>query len=174
MNPMKQISVEKITLNIGVGAPGNKLDQSAELLERITGAKSVKTKSMKRIPAWGVRPKLIIGCKVTLRKEKAVQVLKNLLSAVNNVVPEKKFDNNGNFSFGIEEYINIPGVEYDQALGIIGLEVAVTLTRPGFRIKKRQLLTKKIPADHRITKDEAIDYMAKTFKIKIREEIEAQ
>lgn len=170
MNPMKEIKVEKITLNIGVGSPGNKLDQSAELLERIANAKAVKTMSMKRIPAWGVRPKLLIGCKVTLRKEKAVEVLKKLLSAVNNKVPEKKFDDQGNFSFGIEEYINIPGIEYDQALGIIGLEVAVTLIRPGYRVKRRQIKCNKIPSDHRVNKEEAITFMEKNFSIKVREE----
>ena len=169
MNPMREIRIEKITLNMGVGAPGDKLDNSVKLLETISGAKAVRTQTMKRIPTWGVRPKLLIGCKVTLRGKKASEVLKKLLSAMNNYLPEKKFDDQGNFSFGIDEYINIAGVEYDQKLGIVGLEVAVTLERPGYRIKKRMLLKKKVPINHRINAEEAIEFMKKNFGITTEE-----
>ena len=171
MNKMREIRIEKITLNMGVGAPGAKMDNSIKLLETISGAKAVRTKTMKRIPTWGVRPKLLVGCKITLRGEKAAEVLKKLLSAVNNYIPDTKFDQNGNFSFGIDEYINIPGVEYDQALGIVGLEVAVTLERPGYRIKRRQLLKKKVPINHRINAEESMEFMKKNFNI-VTEEVE--
>ena len=168
MNSMRDIRIEKVTLNCGVGEAGDKLDNAMKLLEQITGKKPVKTTTMKRIPTWGVRPKLTIACKVTIRHQEAVELLKRLIEAVDNKIPESKFDKNGNFSFGIEEYLLIPGVEYDIKIGIIGLDVAVTLERPGYRVKKKAK-SSKIGKKHRITREEAIEFMNKNFNIKEEE-----
>lgn len=164
---MKQIGVEKITLNIGVGTTGDKLEKATKLLTTITGEKPVTTKAKKRIPTLGVRPGLPIGCKVTLRGKKAEEVLIRLLKANKNTIKSSKFDNSGNLSFGIVEYIDIPEVEYDISIGIIGLEVAITLERPGFRIKRRTIKAKTIPKKHRITKEEAIEFMKNKFGVKV-------
>lgn len=164
---MKQIGVEKITLNIGVGTTGDKLEKATKLLTIITGEKPVTTKAKKRIPTLGVRPGLPVGCKVTLRSKKAEEVLIRLLKANKNTIKSSKFDNSGNLSFGIEEYIDIPEVEYDISIGIIGLEVAITLERPGFRIKRRTIKSKTIPRKHRITKEEAIEFMKNKFGVKV-------
>jgi len=165
---MKNIMVEKVTLNIGVGEPGDRLDKAVKLLESITEAKAVQTKAKKRIPTWSIRPGLAIAAKVTLRKEKAVNVLKRLLGAVNNELKNKSFDNEGNISFGIKEYLDIPEAKYDAEIGVMGMEIAVTLTRPGFRIKKRRIKKGRIPSRHRISKEEAIEFMKKEFGINIK------
>lgn len=167
MNKMKEIRIEKISLNIGVGAPGENLDKAVKLLTNITGEKPVQTKAKKRIPTWSLRLGLAIGCKVTLRGKKAEQLLIKLFKAKQNKLSESKFDETGNISFGIPEYLDIPGVEYDMSIGIIGLEVAITLERPGFRIKRRNLQSKKIPKKHQITKQEAIEFIKTKFNIKI-------
>jgi len=167
MNKMKQIRIEKLTLNIGVGAPGEKLDKAVKLLQTIADQKPVQTKTKKRIPTWKLRPGLQIATKVTLRRKEAQELLIRLLKAKNNKLKESKFDNQGNVSFGIPEYLDISGVEYDMSIGIIGLEAAITLTRPGFRIKKRRIHTKKLPKKHKITKKEAIEFMKAKFNIKI-------
>ncbi|MBD3354653.1 50S ribosomal protein L5 [Candidatus Woesearchaeota archaeon] len=169
MNPMRKIRIEKITLNIGTGKDQNKLKKGMKLLKIITGIKPVQTTAKKRIPGWGIRPGLPIGCKLTLRKKKAEEILPKLLEARDNVLSPKQFNAAGNLAFGVPEYINIPGIKYDPDIGIIGLEVCVTLERPGFRIKRRKVKTKKIPKKHNITKDEAIDFMSKKFNIKIGE-----
>jgi large subunit ribosomal protein L5 len=170
MNPMQEVRIEKVTLNIGTGGPGELLDKAMKLLNTITSAKPVPTKSKKRIPTWGIRPGLQIGCKVTIRKKKAEELLKRLLVAKENRLLPSNIDNTGNLSFGLQEYIDIPDVEYDISIGIIGLEVAVTLEKPGYRIKKRQLQKKKIPHKHQVTKEEAIKFMEKKFNVSFKEE----
>ena len=170
MSLMKNIRIEKVTLNIGSGKDQTRLEKSLVLLNAITNATPIKTITNKRIQEWGLRPGLPIGCKLTLRKHRAIQILPRLLDAVDKRLREKQFDENGNIAFGIREYIDIPGVKYDPKIGIMGLEVCITLERPGYRIKRRGLLVRKIPARHRISKQEAIDYMAQNFKIKIEEE----
>ncbi|MEK6903731.1 MAG: 50S ribosomal protein L5 [Nanoarchaeota archaeon] len=164
---MKQIRIEKINLNIGVGAPGENLEKAVRLLQKIAQIKPVKTKSKRRIPTWGLRPNLEIGANVTVRGRKAEELLKRLLMAVKNTIKKSSFDNEGNVSFGIPEYLNIHGVEYDSSIGIIGLEAAVTLQRPGFRIKRRRLQQRRIPRRHRIAKEEAVDFIKQKFNTTI-------
>ena len=73
-------------------------------------------------------------------------------------------------AFGIHEYIDIEGIKYDPKIGIIGLEVCITLERPGFRIKRRSIATKKIPSRHKIAKEDAIEFMKNSFNVEIGEE----
>ncbi|MEK6934481.1 MAG: 50S ribosomal protein L5 [Nanoarchaeota archaeon] len=170
MNKMKEIQVERVTLNIGTGGPGEGLDKAMKLLKNLTGLKPVATTTNKRIPSWGLRPGLQIGCKVTLRGKKAEAFLKSLFEAKSNQLEPSNFDNQGNFSFGISEYLDIPGAEYDMSIGIIGLETAVTLSRPGFRIKNRRIMSRKIPTRHRITKEESIEFIRNKYSVKIGDE----
>ena len=164
---MQEVKIEKVTLNIGVGGTGDKLEKATKLLNAITKAKPVKTRTMKRIPTWGVRPKLEIATKVTLRGKIAENVLKRLLAAANNILAESKFDKSGNFSFGIPEYIDIPEVEYNPEIGIIGLEAAVTLKRPGFRIKHRRISNVKVPLRHRVSREDAMMFIKNKFNVTV-------
>ena len=170
MDDMKKIKIEKVTLNIGAGKDQARLEKGIVLLRAITNATPIKTITSKRIQEWGLRPGLPIGCKLTLRKASAIKILPRLLEAVENKLMERQFDQNGNIAFGIHEYIEIPGVKYDPKIGIMGLEVCVTLERPGFRIKRRKLMQRKIPPRHRISKQEAIDFMASNFNTKVEAE----
>lgn len=169
MNNMKQIKIEKVTLNIGVGEPGDKLEKASKLLTHITGMKPVQTETLERIPTWNIRPHLKIASKVTLRGKKAHDLLIRLLKAVNSKLPERKFDKYGNLSFGIPEYIDIADVEYNAQLGMYGLDVAVTLQRTGFRIKRRKIKQARIPKKHKIAKQEAIDFIKKEFDVLVEE-----
>lgn len=170
MNIMKKIRIEKVTLNIGCGKDQQKIEIALKLLKNITGAKPTKTITNKRIPEWGIRPGLPVGCKVTLRKEAAKLLLIRLLKAKDNVLSEKNFNDFGGCSFGIAEYIDIADVKYDPEIGIIGLEASITLERPGFRIKKRSQQKKKIPKKHNISKEDAIKFLKDEFKISTGEE----
>ena len=164
MNKMREIRIEKVNLNIGTGGPGDKLEKALKLLEKIAESKPVPTKTKLRIPTWGIRPGLVIGCKVTLRGKKAEELLARLLKALGNKVNRASFDNDGNFSFGIHEYLDIPNVSYEASIGIIGLEVAVTLMRPGFRIRRRAIMQKSIPKKHKITREDAIDFIKSKYE----------
>lgn len=170
MNKMKDIRIEKITLNLGTGGPGDPLEKALKLLHNISKMKPVETKAKKRIPTWNIRPGLSIGAKVTLRGNRAEDLLKRLFEAKKNRISPRNFDNRGNFAFGIAEYLDIPGVEYDMSIGIIGLEVAVTLVRPGYSIKERTIKTRKVSQKHLITKEEAMEFIKNKFNIEIGEE----
>jgi len=170
MNPMRNIRIEKVTLNVGAGKEQTKLEKGVLLLKHITGIEPVKTFTNKRIPTWGLRPGLPIGCKLTLRGKPAKEMLVRLLSAKDNQLEEKQFDKEGNLAFGVPEYIDIAETKYDPKIGMAGLEVCITLGRPGFRIKRRRIKPRKVPKRHRMTKKEAIEFMKKEFGIKIGEE----
>lgn len=169
---MKNIRIEKVTLNFGAGADQKKLAKGVQLIEMVAGKAPVKTKAKKRIPTWGLRPGLPIGAKLTLRGLEAEKLIQRLIVAKENVLSKSYFDENGNMSFGIHEYVDIPDVKYDPKLGIVGLEVSMTLKRPGFRIKTRKIMKRKIPLNHRISKDEAINFLKNKFQIKIKEDLE--
>jgi large subunit ribosomal protein L5 len=174
ISKMSEIRIEKLTLNIGAGKEQAVLDKGIILLKNITGIDPVKTITQKRIAGWGLRPGLPIGCKLTLRKGTAPELIKRLLAAKGNMLSKDNFDEEGNVSFGIHEYIDIPGVKYDHKIGVMGLQASITLERPGFRIKKRKIMKRKIPAAHRIRKESAIDFMKKNFAISISEEQESK
>ena len=157
-NVMKKIRIEKITLNIGAGKNEEMLKKGLKLLQKITSTKPVETKTRKRIPGWGLRPGLAIGCKVTVRSGCA-ELLLRLMAAKDNILEQRNFDDQGNFSFGVPEYIDIKGLDYDPELRIMGLEAAVTLERPGFRVKKRTLRAAPVGKNHQISKEEAISFV---------------
>ncbi|MBS3166126.1 50S ribosomal protein L5 [Candidatus Woesearchaeota archaeon] len=157
-NPMKEISIEKVTLNIGAGKNEDLLAKGLKLFQKLAPNAPVKTITQKRIPGWGLRPGLVIGCKVTIRKD-ASTLLKRLLAAKANTLSPKNFDDRGNFAFGVPEYIDIQGLEYDPDLKILGLEVAVTLQRRGYGIKRRSVRPAIVGKKHQITTEEAINYV---------------
>ncbi len=170
-NPMTQVKIEKVVLSVGGTAQA--LEKSQKLIERIAERKARVCKSNKRIPSLGVRPGLEVGAMITLRGEKAIQILKRLLAAVDNKIKEKQISGES-FSFGIKEYIEIPGMVYQRDLGMLGLEVSVSFSRAGKRVSRRKLKQGKIPARHRVTKEEIIEYLNKLgiavlAKIKARE-----
>ncbi|MFH0832046.1 MAG: 50S ribosomal protein L5 [archaeon] len=165
-NPMRTIRIAEIVLNCG--ALGEKLERSIKLLKMISGKEPIITKGKKRLPAFGIRPGLPTGCKVTVKGAAAIVLLKRLLDAVSNQIPEKQICN-GQLSFGIPEYIEIPGVQFLREIGILGLDVSINLVRAGSRIEQRKSKPGHVPLRHRITKQETKEFMQRTFDIKIME-----
>ncbi|MBS3139401.1 50S ribosomal protein L5 [Candidatus Woesearchaeota archaeon] len=167
-NPLREIKIAKITLNVGAGKDEEMLKKGLKLLQKLSNeVKPIATVTKKRIPGWNLRPGLKIGCKATIRKN-TVELLKRLLAAKKNTLSEDNFDNQGNFSFGVPEYIDIQGLDYDPELKIMGLEVAVTLQRAGFRIKERRIKCSKVGKNHLITKGEAINFARNKLQAEVR------
>ncbi|NIO23263.1 MAG: 50S ribosomal protein L5 [Candidatus Aenigmarchaeota archaeon] len=166
MSRMRKIRLEKVTINMGAGEAGQKLESAKKLIGKFSESKIVVTKTHKRT-TFGVAKGRPIGAKVTLRGEKAKEFLISVLHSLDNRLGVNQFDDNGNFSIGVKEYIHIPGVKYDPEIGIMGMDVSVTLERPGFRIKRRKLKPKKIGGKHRITREEAQEWVKKEFKVEI-------
>jgi large subunit ribosomal protein L5 len=152
---MHEVLIEKVVVNMGIGADPEKMKRAEKVIQLITDSKPVKTKSSKRIPDWGVRPGLDLGLKVTLRGKKAAEFLKRTLSAKDNQLKGRCFDNNGNFGFGIKEHIDLPEIKYDPKLGIIGFDVLVTLKKRGYRVKQRKVKKTRVGTKQRVSKEEA-------------------
>jgi large subunit ribosomal protein L5 len=165
MNNMRNIKIEKITINIGCGEAGEKLDKAKKLLENLTNKKIVITKTNKRT-TFGSPKGSDIGCKVTLRGNDAKEFLKRAMDAIDKKLSKNVFDKQGNFSFGIKEHIDIPGIKYDPEIGILGMDVCVSLERPGFRVKRKKI-SSKIGKKHLITPEETGEWVAKTYGVEI-------
>ncbi|OGJ12340.1 50S ribosomal protein L5 [Candidatus Pacearchaeota archaeon RBG_16_35_8] len=158
-NVMRKIKIEKIIL--GVGGTGDNLEKGVKLLKIITNRTPSKRKSNKRIPELGVRPGLFVGGIVTIRKD-IENTLKRLLSSIDNTLKRSQIAENG-FSFGIKEYIEIPGLEYQRDIGIMGLDVTIVFQRTGKRITIKKIKRANVPKRHRVTKDEIIKFMEEKF-----------
>jgi large subunit ribosomal protein L5 len=163
---MRCIRIEKVTLNIGCAGVPEKIEKAKKLLEKLTGRKAIITKSPRR-STFGIARGKPVGVKVTLRGDAARKFLKLALRAVENKLSATQFDEQGNFSIGVKDYIDLPGVKYDHTIGMLGLDVCATLERPGFRIKRRRMRRRRIPSRHRITREEAIRWVKSEFKVKV-------
>ena len=166
-NLMKKISLSKVVLNMGVGKSGEPIEIGKKALEQITGKKPNARNAKKSQRDWGVRKGEPIGVAVTIRGNNATELFKKLLVAKDNQIMERAIDNEGNLSFGIKEHIDIPEIKYDPRIGILGLEVSISLSRPGFNIKLRSRRKTKVGKNHRITKNETIKFLTEEFGVKI-------
>ena len=166
-SPMKKISLEKVVLNMGLGKSGDVINIAEKALEQISGKKPSKRLAKAAYRDWGVRKGEPIGASVTIRGEDAKALLKRLLESKGNIVKGKSFDNFGNYSFGIKEHIDIPGVKYEPSIGILGLGISITLTRPGYGIRNRSKHKASVGKHHIITSEEAKDYLVKEFGVTV-------
>jgi large subunit ribosomal protein L5 len=163
---MRRIELEKVVLNVGCAGDLEKIERAKKLLEMLTGEIPTVTKS-KRRSTFGIAKGKPVGVMVTLRGKKAEEFLKRALYAVENKLKSSQFDSEGNFSFGVKEYIDIQGVKYSHQVGMLGLDVCVSLKRPGYRIKYRKIQKRKIPRKHKISKEEAMEWVKKNFGVEI-------
>jgi len=171
-NPMRTIDIDRIVLNIGVGEAGEKLRKATRVIELLTDSrKPLTTLSKKTIKDFNIRKNLPVGLKLTLRGEQSKQFLKEALWVKDNKVPIYSFDSTGNLHFGISDYTEFKGMKYDPDIGIFGLNVSVIFKRKGgYRNKYRKTNPIKIPAKHKLTKGECIQYMVKNFDLNVVEE----
>ncbi len=168
-NPMRSISIGKVVINTAVGKSGEPIEKAKKILQELTGNTPVVRVAKKTIRDFGIHKGEPIAVIVTLRKGKALSILKNLLAAKGSKIKASSFDDYGNVSFGIREHIDIPGVKYKPELGIIGMDVCIALERKGYRVARRKIRKSKIGKSHRITKQEAIEFFRNVLNVEVIE-----
>ncbi len=166
-NPMLQPRIGKVVVNICVGTSGEPLERAMRVLEELTGQKPCVRRAKKTIKPFGIRKGEPIACVVTLRGERAMDFLDRALEAVGRRLKASSFDEYGNFSFGIREHIDIPGTRYDPRVGIFGMDVCVSVERPGYRIMRRRRCRAKVPRRHRVSREEAIKFIEEEFNVRV-------
>jgi large subunit ribosomal protein L5 len=166
-HPMLQPRIEKVVVNLNVGKSGEPLEKALKVLKEITGQNPVKRKAKKSIRDFGIREGESIAVVVTLRKQKAIDFLKKVLPVVDNKVSKSSFDEFGNFAFGLKEHIEIPGVRYDPEVGIFGMDICVTVNRPGQRIKIRRKQTKRLGLKHMLTPEESMAFIRQILGVEL-------
>ena len=173
-NPMKRPYLEKIVLNIGVGVGGEELEKAVTVLETIADQKAIKTVSKTNVKEFNLRKGRPIGAKVTVRGKNAKKLLKKLLIVNNNKILRKSFDDFGNFGFGITEHISIPGIEYDNRIGIWGLDCVGRIIKPGMRVKSRRKSRTKVPSHHYVSREEAQYFLKQNYGVQIVEKLDLE
>jgi len=173
-NPMKKPYLEKIVLNIGVGVGGEELEKAITVLETIADQKAIKTVSKTNVKEFNLRKGRPIGAKVTVRGQNAEKLLKKLLIVNNNKILVRSFDDYGNFGFGITEHITIPGIEYDNRIGIWGLDCVGRVIKPGMRIKFRKKSRTKVPKHHYVSREETQYFLKQKFGVEIVKKLDLE
>ncbi len=165
--PMLKPKIENVVVNLNVGKSGEPLDKASRVLQEITGQTPIKKKAKSTIRDFGIREGEPIAAVVTLRKQKAIAFLKKVLPVVDNKVSRSSFDKQGNFAFGIKEHIEIAGVKYDPDVGIFGMDICVTMVRPGYRVKSRRRQKARIGRRHVLSPEESLVFAKHTLGVEI-------
>jgi len=170
INPMQEVEIEKMVLHCG--GTEDKLEKSIKLLGMLIKSVGIENKvytvqSTKRIPAFGISPGKKSGAKVTIRDpEKIHDLVERFLIAIDSTIGEKQITTN-QVCFGVPEYIEIPGLEYNRDIGILGFEVMIVFKRKGKSVKLRKIKKGKYPKRQSISPEEIENYLDKHFEMEI-------
>lgn len=136
-NDMQIPKLDKVVINMGVGeavADSKKIKTALAEMEKIAGQKPVATKARKSIAGFKLREDMLIGCKVTLRRDQMYEFLDRLTNIALPRVKDfrglngKSFDGRGNFAMGLKEQLVFPEINYDDVDDIRGMDIIVCTT----------------------------------------------
>ena len=166
-NPMREIRVGKVVVNIGLGKSGEAIERGKQVLEQVTGQQPSQRRARKSVRDFGIHKGEPIGVMVTTRGEGTHALIEKLLVAREKKMNESSFDPKGSVSFGVKEHIEIPGIRYDPAIGILGMNVSVLLERPGYRVARRGRRASRVGKGHVVSREEAMEYFRSNFGVTI-------
>lgn len=136
-NIMQVPKLEKIALNIGVGAATQNpklLENAVEELTLIASQRAIITRAKKSVSAFKIRDGMAIGCKVTLRRDTMYEFFNRLVNAVLPQIRDfrglspNSFDGRGNYSLGLHEQVIFPEIDYDRVSEVRGLNISIVTT----------------------------------------------
>ena len=136
-NEMQIPKLDKIVVNMGIGeavADSKKPNAAMKDLALITGQKPAPTRARLSVATFKLREGMVIGAKVTLRKERMYEFLDRLITIALPRVRDFRglkttsFDGSGNYALGLKEHLVFPEINYDQIDQIWGMDVVVCTT----------------------------------------------
>lgn len=162
-NIMREVVIDKLVLNCCVGESGDKLTKAARVLEQLTGQKPVFSQARYTVRTFSIRRNEKIAAHVTVRGDKAMEILERGLKVKEFELKEKNFSKTGNFGFGIDEHIDL-GIKYDPSAGIYGMDFFVVLKRRGYRVNRRKQRKARVGCPHRVTMLDAKKWFQSKFE----------
>ncbi len=170
-NPMLQPRITKVTVHIGVGEGGSRLQLAEQVLTLLTGATPQRTIGKTTNRDLKVREGAPIGCKVTLRDADLInKFLTDAFWVREKTLPAYNVDQQGNLSFGIADYTDFPEMKYDPDIGIFGMDINVVLERRGHRVSRRRRQKAKVGAKHNVNRSESQAWFKDKFGLTLLEE----